>query len=121
MASENSGEPSSEVSETAQWDFSIITGILLACITLYFAQCVRLYFMPLETRNKLTMIIWWSILLNLVALQFQYTVLISISEAERSINELTCYALDSFACFFFTNAVMLQVFEWDLLGSLIKH
>lgn len=53
---------------TSQWDFSIITGILSACIVLYVAQCIKLMYMPKETRNKLTMTIWWSILLNLVAL-----------------------------------------------------
>ena len=54
---------------SAEWDFSVINGILLSMITLYIAQCIRVKFMPIEKRNKLTMIIWWSILLNLIALE----------------------------------------------------
>ena len=55
--------------ENLSWDFSILSGIVLALITFYIIQIVRLHFMPQETRNKITMKIWWSILLNLIALQ----------------------------------------------------
>ena len=50
------------------WDFSILSGIILALIVFYVIQITRLHFMPQETRNKITMKIWWSILLNLIAL-----------------------------------------------------
>ena len=75
--------------------------------------------MPYDTRNKLTMTIWWSILFNLIALEIRNTILICVDLANTNYSELVGYALNSTACFFFTNAVMLQTFEWDLLGSMI--
>lgn len=35
-------------------------------------------------------------------------------------SSLASYAIGSIACFFFTNATVLQVFEWDLLAKMIQ-
>lgn len=102
-----------------EWDYSITTGLTITLIAIYLIQCVRLHFMPIETRNKLTMTIWWSIFLNLVALESKNTILICLNLQTENSKALTNYALASTACFFFTNAVTLQTFEWDLLGSMI--
>ena len=75
--------------------------------------------MPLERRNKLTLTIWWSLFLNLAALWIKNTVLICLSLNE-SVSALSNYALGSAACFFFTNALTLQLLEWDLLAAMIK-
>ena len=75
--------------------------------------------MPIETRNKFTMTVWWSIWMNLVALEIRNIIMIVLDLSKDSLNELSSYALNSIACFFFTNAIMLQAFEWDLLGSLL--
>ena len=50
------------------WDFSIATGCVMTLILAYVAQIVRVSFLPLKTRNRLTMTIWWSHLLNMVML-----------------------------------------------------
>jgi len=102
------------------WDFSITTGLTVWVALLYLAQCVRLAHMPCETRNKLTMTIWWSIFLNLVAWECKNIILFSLNLSNESYSSLANYALGSTACFFFTNAITLQTFEWDLLGSMIK-
>jgi hypothetical protein len=65
------------------------------------------------------MTIWWSIFFNLVAMQIRNVIMISLNIQSPSFNELTDYALESTACFFFTHAVMNQAFEWDFLGSMI--
>ena len=65
------------------------------------------------------MIIWWSIFFNLIALQVENTVMRLLNLDEEFKSELWSYALNSIACFFFCNALMLQTFEWDLLGSMI--
>ena len=108
--------------ENLSWDFSILSGIVLALITFYIIQIVRLHFMPQETRNKITMKIWWSILLNLIALQIQNIVITTLEyqQTSGSVSSLTSYAINSTACFFFTNAIMLQIFEWDMLFTMIK-
>ena len=59
-------------------------------------------------------------MLNLIALWIKDTVL-SILTMTESVSALANYALGSTACFFFTNGVMLQLFEWDLLASMIKY
>ena len=97
------------------------TGFTCSLAIIYLVQCIRLTFMPKDQRNKLTMTIWWSILLNLVALEIKNIVMICLNISEDSISELLSYSLNSIACFFFTNAIMLQTFEWDLLGSMIIH
>ena len=102
-----------------EWDFSIVTGLIMSLSVIYLIHCVRLYHMPQETRNRLTMIIWWSLLLNLLALQIENTIMLALDISVQYISELWGYALNSTACFFFTNALMLQTFEWDLLGSMI--
>jgi len=90
-----------------EWDYSITTGLTITLITIYLIQCVRLHNMPIETRNKLTMTIWWSIFLNLVALESKNTILICLNLHSERLKALTNYALASTACFFFTNAVTL--------------
>mgnify|MGYP007082967063 CR=1 FL=1 len=102
-----------------QWDLSITTGFTVGLIVIYLVQCVHLYHMPMETRNKLTMTIWWSILLNLIAWEIKNIILFCLALKTDCISALTSYALGSTACFFFTNAITLQTFEWDLLGSMI--
>ena len=61
--------------ENHSWAFSVITGLVVTLSILYLANCIRLKYMPQETRNKLTMIIWWSLFLNLVALQIENSVM----------------------------------------------
>ena len=75
--------------------------------------------MPLKTRNRLTMTVWWSILFNLLALEISNAILVCLNITSTSVNKLTEYTLESFANYFFINAVMYQTFEWDLLGSMI--
>ena len=65
------------------------------------------------------MIIWWSLFCNLISLQVEFSILISIDITQAYKNELWSYALNSLACFFFTTAIILQTFEWDLLGAMI--
>ena len=108
-----------EGEQNIQWEFCITTGILVTLIVVYLAQCVRLSHMPVKTRNKMTMTIWWSILLNLVSFQVRNVIMILLDIKNKSCNELTNYALESITCFFFTNALMFQTFEWDLLGAMI--
>ena len=66
------------------------------------------------------MIIWWSLLFNLLALQIDNSIMMALNLKVECLNELWSYALNSTACFFFTNALTLQAFEWDLLGSMIS-
>lgn len=74
---------------------------------IYLIHIVRVYHMPQERRNRLTMIIWWSLLLNLLALQIENSMLLALNITVAYRNELWSYALNSTACFFFTNAIML--------------
>ena len=103
-----------------QWDFAVTTGMNVALAVCYLVQCVRRNHMPCETRNKLTMTIWWSIFFNLVALLVKNIIMLNLRLTSKSVGELSSYGLNSTACFFFTNAIMLQTFEWDILGSMIK-
>ena len=126
LTSVSSGDPSSEAlgdnlvtDQNKQWDFSFTTGVTISLAVIYLAQCIRLQHMPIETRNKFTMTVWWSIWMNLVALEIRNIIMIALDLNKDSLNELSSYALNSVACFFFTNAIMLQAFEWDLLGSMI--
>ena len=67
------------------------------------------------------MTIWWSLLLNLVAYQIKSTILIVMVVTDSPGNSsLASYAIGSIACFFFTNATVLQVFEWDLLAKMVQ-
>ena len=66
------------------------------------------------------MIIWWSLFLNLVALETKNTILIFIVWSDSSVGALANYALGSIACFFFSNAIMVQVFEWDMIAAMIR-
>ena len=58
-------------------------------------------------------------MINLVALLIRNMIMVKLEIKSTSIRELTNYGLSSIACFFFTNAVMFQTFEWDLLGAMI--
>ena len=91
----------------SQWDFSITSGFTISLAVIYLAQCIRLQHMPIETRNKFTMTVWWSIWMNLVALEMRNIIMISLDLSEASLDELSSYALNSVACFFFTNGIML--------------
>ena len=102
------------------WDFSIATGCIMLIIIGYLTQIVRLSFWPLETRNRLTMTIWWSILLNMITLEIKQIILLTCWVNEED-NELIDYSITSIADFFFVNAIMLQCFEWDLLQQMISH
>ena len=56
-----------DTSNKKMWDFSITSACTISLGVAYIAQCVRLKNMPLESRNKLTMTIWWSLFFNLFA------------------------------------------------------
>ena len=102
-----------------QWDFSVTTGLIIALTVIYLAHITRIRFMPCKTRNRLTMTIWWSVFYNLVALEIHNVIMICLDLSNESVSVLTNYALESTACYFFTNAVIYQTFEWDILGSMI--
>ena len=95
------------------------SGGIIAVMVLYLANIIRLSYMPCKTRNKLTMTIWWSIFMNLCALQIRNVIMICLDLTDESVSVSTNYALSSMACYFFTNAVIYQTFEWDMLGSMI--
>lgn len=61
-----------------QWDFSVTSAILTTLMVLFLANIIRLSYMPYVTRNRLTLTIWWSMLLNLVALQIKNLILICL-------------------------------------------
>ena len=65
--------------------------------------------MPLENRNRLTLTIWWSLLLNLVAIEIKNMVLIflALSSNDKKVSSLSNYALEAAACLFYTNAIIL--------------
>lgn len=63
----------------AEWDFSIATGCIVTMCLSYLAQIVRLKTMPLETRNRFTMTIWWSHFINLLMLETKEIIFVSIS------------------------------------------
>ena len=88
-------------------------------MVLYLSNIIRLSYMPCKTRNKLTMTIWWYIFMNLCAVQIKNVIMICLDLTDESVSVLTSYALSSTACYFFTNAVMYQTFEWDMLGNMI--
>ena len=67
-----------EDDEKLSWDFSIATGCIMTLILGYLVQIVSLKFKSLETRNRLTMTIWWSHFLNMITLELKQTVLVSI-------------------------------------------
>ena len=56
-----------DTSNQKMWDFSITSACTISLGVAYIAQCVRLKNMPPESRNKLTMTIWWSLFFNLLA------------------------------------------------------
>ena len=68
-----------DASSSGEWDFSIVSGWIESVSVIYIIQCVRLHHMPLDTRNRLTMIIWWSLLLNLIALQLENCILLALN------------------------------------------
>ena len=111
---------SSQVPTRHFWDFSIVTGLIVSLSTMYTIQCVRLLHMPIETRNRLTMTVWWSLLFNLIALEIEDIIMLALNFNQAYQSENWKYALNSSACFFFTNAIIYQILEWDLLGSMIK-
>ena len=95
------------------------SGVIIAVMVLYLANIIRLSYMPCKTRNKLTMTIWWSIFMNLCALQIRNVIMICLDLTNESVSVMTNYALSSMASYFFINAVMYQTFEWDMLGNMI--
>ena len=43
------------------------------------------------------------------------------SDAGANFNQLTEYAVNSVACFFFISALIFQILEWDLIASMVHH
>ena len=75
--------------------------------------------MPLETRNRFTMTIWWSHFINLLMLETKEIIYVSISITD-SLKNIAAYAITSTAGFFFVIAIMLQAFDLGLLSRLIQ-
>ena len=109
--------------EQYEWDFSITSAITFTFILLYSVQCVRLSFTSAQKRHRLTMPIYYSILANLLAQEMRnlLQLIINMYELDKPDAECLTYAFNSLACVFWSLAVMFNIFEWDLLGSLITH
>lgn len=105
--------------EHQQWDFSIANGCIVSLLLAYTVRIATIRFEPLETRNKLTLTIFWSHYLNILTLEIKKCVFVTF-QMTINVSQLLQYAISSIACFFYVNAVMLQCFEWDLLASMIQ-
>ena len=93
--------------QRTQWDFCIATGCIVTLGLAYLVRIISLYHKPLETRNKLTMVIWWSFFFSILVLQIKLTVFFSVDWLSAGVNMLCEYAVGSFCCFFYVNAILL--------------
>ena len=107
--------------ERTQWEYCVATGCIVTLCLAYFVRIISLYHKPLDTRNKLTMVIWWSFFLSILVLQIKQTIFFSVDWLSKGVNTLCEYAVGSFCCFFYVNAILLQNFEWGLLASMIRY
>ena len=109
-----------EYIQKREWDFSITLSLTVLLILLYFTQCVRLKYAPLTKRNRLTLPIYISFLLNLIALLIR--AIIEIIMLNRGVQEdfLIRYAMNSAAMQFYVTAVLIQILEWNLIANMVK-
>ena len=103
-----------------QWDFSVTNSVNVVLILFNLQRCIQNRYGPIEKKNKLTWMINCGILSSLASLEFRSVMQMLLTEGGSNINQLTEYTLNSFACLFFSMALALQYFEWDMLAQLIQ-
>ena len=103
-----------------EWDFSFTLSLTVLLILLYFTQSVRLKFGLLNKRNRLTLIIYVSFLLNLVALLIRAVAEILMLNYGVKEDFLIRYAMNAAAMQFYVTAVLIQILEWNLIANMVK-
>ena len=103
-----------------EWDFSFTSAITTLLILTYITQIVRLKFGKLRKRNRLTLMIHISFLLDLTALQIRTVAEILMVMYNTPGQYLISYMLNTFATEFFLIAVLIQILEWNLIASMVK-
>ena len=106
-----------------QWDVTIFSSITISLMLLYFVQCVRLSYTNAEKRHKLTLITYYAIMANLVSVELRniHELVIGLYGLVLADSACFVYALNSIAWVFWSIAVLICIFEWNLLGNLISH
>ena len=109
-------------SPDTEWDYSIASACIISLLVAYVAHIVSLYYRPLDTRNKLTITIWWSLFISMLVIEIKNSIFVAIEDtSSRGLSVLCSYAIGSIWCFFYVNAILLQSFEWQLLASMILY